>query len=62
MNVRGRSAAIRHMKGEQVAMTLNLSPKKYWLLKWVSQRTGESMRTLVRQAIDQVLEHSASLR
>ncbi len=62
MNVRGRSTAIRHMKGKQVAMTLYLPPKKYWLLKWVSQRTGESMQTLVRQAVDQVLEHSASLR
>jgi len=50
------------MKGKQVAMTVYLPPKKYWLLKWVSSRRGLSMQDLLRQALDQVLEDAAHLR
>jgi hypothetical protein len=61
MYVAGRRST-RHMKGKQVAMTVYLPPKKYWLLKWVSDRRGLSMQDLLRQALDQVLEEAARLR
>ena len=61
MHVQGRQTT-RHMKGKQVPMTLYLPPKKYWLLKWLSQRTGLSMQALLRQAIDDVLNESTRLR
>jgi hypothetical protein len=50
------------MKGKQVAMTVYLPPKKYWLLKWVSDRRGLSMQHLLREALDQVLEEATQLR
>jgi hypothetical protein len=43
------------MKGRQVALTLYLPPRKYWLLKSISQNTGMSMQHLLRGALDQVL-------
>jgi hypothetical protein len=43
------------MKGKQVALTMYLPPKKYWLLKDVSREKGYSMQTLPRQALDEVL-------
>jgi len=61
MHVQGRQTT-RHMKGKQVPMTLYLPPKKYWLLKWLSQRTGLSMQALLRQAIDEVLNEATRLR
>ena len=61
MYVQGRQST-RHMKGKQVAMTVYLPPRKYWLLKWVSNRRGVSMQDLLRQALDQVLEDPAQLR
>lgn len=61
MYMSGRQST-RHMKGKQVAMTLYLPPKKYWLLKWVSRRAGVSMQALVRQAVDDVLEDMARVR
>jgi hypothetical protein len=53
----------RHMKGKQVALTLYLPPRKYWLLKSVSQRSGYSMQVLLRRALDQALAeaHRAAL-
>jgi predicted DNA-binding protein len=50
------------MKGKQVAMTLYLPPKKYWLLKWLSQRRGQSMQELLREAVEIVLADAARLR
>jgi hypothetical protein len=52
------------MKGKQVALTLYLAPRKYWLLKAISQRSGVSMQHLLRKALDQVLvaEHRAMAR
>jgi hypothetical protein len=61
MYVPGRQST-RHMKGKQVAMTVYLPPKKYWLLKWISKRREMSMQDLLRQALDQVLEDGARLR
>jgi hypothetical protein len=61
MYVSGRKTT-RHMKGKQVAMTLYLPPKKYWLLKWLSRQKETSMQSLVRQAVDQVLEEAARMR
>ena len=61
MHIPGRQST-RHMKGKQVAMTVYLPPKKYWLLKWVSNRRGLSMQHLLRQALEQVLEDAAHLR
>jgi predicted DNA-binding protein len=61
MYVRGRSST-RHMKGKQVAMTLYLPPKKYWLLKWLSTRTGLSMQALLRRALNEVLEEAERSR
>lgn len=61
MYVKGRPST-RHMKGKQVAMTLYLPPRKYWLLKWVSKRRERSMQDLLRQALDEVLEDAAQLR
>ncbi len=54
MHVPGRPSS-RHMKGKQVALTLYLPPKKYWLLKAISQRSEVSMQHLLREALDQVL-------
>lgn len=45
----------RHMKGKQVALTLYLPPRKYWLLKSVSHRSGYSMQVLLRRALDEAL-------
>jgi hypothetical protein len=61
MYIQGRKST-RHMKGKQVAMTVYLPPKKYWLLKWLSDRRGQSMQHLLRQALDQVLADAAELR
>lgn len=54
MHVPGRPAN-RHMKGKQIALTLYLPPKKYWLLKAISRRAEVSMQQLLRAALDQVL-------
>jgi hypothetical protein len=54
MHVPGRNTS-RHMKGKQVALTLYLPPKKYWLLKAISSRAEVSMQHLLREALDQVL-------
>ena len=54
MYVRGRSTG-RHMKGKQVPLTLYLPPRKYWLLKAISHRTGATMQQILRQAVDQVV-------
>jgi hypothetical protein len=43
------------MKGNQVAVTLYLPPRKYWLLKATSQKAGLPMQHLLRSALDQVL-------
>jgi hypothetical protein len=43
------------MKGKQVALTLYMPPRKYWLLKALSTRGGHSMQHLLRAALDQVL-------
>jgi hypothetical protein len=43
------------MKGRQVALTLYLPPRKYWLLKAVSRKADVSMQHLLRAALDQVL-------
>jgi hypothetical protein len=53
----------RHMKGKQVALSLYLPPRKYWLLKSISKRSGTSMQQLLREALDQVLAdgHRATL-
>lgn len=61
MYVPGRQSN-RHMKGKQVAMTLYLPPKKYWLLKWISRKRGVSMQVLLREAIDEVLEDTGAAR
>ncbi len=45
----------RHMKGKQVAVTLYLSPHKYWQLKALSHRHRVSMQKLLRQALEEVL-------
>ena len=60
MYIPGRQSS-RHMKGHQVAMTLYLPPKKYWLLKWLSRKRGVSMQALLREAIDEVLENTAGM-
>lgn len=54
MHVAGRKSN-RHMKGRQVALTMYLPPRKYWLLKAVSRQEGVSMQHLLRGALDQVL-------
>jgi hypothetical protein len=54
MHVTGRASS-RHMKGRQVALTLYLPPRKYWLLKAISQKSELSMQELLRTALDQVL-------
>lgn len=54
MHVAGRSSN-RHMKGRQVALSLYLPPRKYWLLKSISSKSGVSMQQLLRDALDQVL-------
>jgi hypothetical protein len=54
VHVAGRSSN-RHMKGRQVALSLYLSPRKYWLLKSISAKSGVSMQHLLRDALDQVL-------
>jgi hypothetical protein len=46
---------LRHMKGQQIAMTLYLPPRKYWLLKALSKKAGISMQQLLRRALDDVL-------
>jgi hypothetical protein len=43
------------MKGKQVALTMYLSPNKYWTLKAASKRNGCTMQHLLRSALDQVL-------
>ena len=62
MHVRGRKTA-RHMKGRQIAFTLYLPPRKYWLLKALSHQGGMSMQELLRRALDDVLakEHRRTL-
>jgi hypothetical protein len=52
------------MKGNQVALTMYLPPRKYWLLKAVSSRTGVNMQRLLRSALDRVLaeEHRSAGR
>lgn len=61
MYVNGRQST-RHMKGRQVPLTLYLPPQKYWLLKWLSRRKGETMQSLLRAAVDEILEEAARLR
>jgi hypothetical protein len=61
MYVAGRRSN-RHMKGKQVPLTLYLPPRKYWLLKWVSNRKEVSMQVLLREAVDSVLQEAASIR
>ena len=48
-------ASNRCMKGKQIPLTLYLPPRKYWLLKSVSHRSGYSMQVLLRRALDDVL-------
>jgi hypothetical protein len=50
------------MKGKQIALTLYLPPRKYWLLKALSYQSGISMQVLLRRALDDVLtdEHRRS--
>lgn len=48
------------MKGKQVAVTLYLSPRKYWLLKALSHRNRVSMQRLLRQALEDVLREDAA--
>jgi len=43
------------MKGQQVVLSLYLPPRKYWLLKSISHRSGCSMQVLLRRALDEVL-------
>ncbi len=43
------------MKGKQVALTLYLPPRKYWLLKAISRKSDVSMQFLLRRALDDVL-------
>ena len=43
------------MKGRQVAMTVYLPPNKYWLLKSLSRRSGQSMQSVMRRGLDSVL-------
>jgi len=43
------------MKGQQIAMTMYLPPRKYWLLKALSKKSGVSMQQLLRVALDDVL-------
>jgi hypothetical protein len=45
----------RHMKGRQVALTMYLPPRKYWLLKAISTKSGLTMQHLLRAALDDVL-------
>ena len=54
MHVAGRNSN-RHMKGRQVALSLYLPPRKYWLLKSISSKSGVSMQHLLRDALDHVL-------
>ena len=54
VHVTGRGSN-RHMKGQQVALSLYLPPRKYWLLKSISSKAGVSMQRLLREALDQVL-------
>ena len=54
MHVPGRDSP-RHMKGKQVALTLYLPPRKYWLLKALSQKCNVPMQSLLRRALDEVL-------
>ena len=54
MHIPGRSSH-RHMKGRQIALTLYLPPRKYWLLKSLSHGAGVSMQFLLRRAVDAVL-------
>ena len=63
MYVAGRGT-VRHLKGKQVPVTLYLSQKKYWLLKALSHRSGETMQSLLRRSVDEVLTqaHRDSLR
>ncbi len=61
MHVPGRGTS-RHMKGKQVALTLYLPPRKYWLLKSISERNGRSMQDLLRGALDQVLAEGSVRR
>ena len=61
MYVTGRQST-RHMKGKQVPMTLYLPPQKYWLLKWLSRRKGMSMQSLLRTAVDEILEEASRMR
>jgi hypothetical protein len=52
------------MKGQQIAMTLYLPPRKYWLLKALSRKAGVSMQELLRRALDDVLkeQHRSQFR
>jgi hypothetical protein len=59
MYVRNRGST-RHMKGKQVPLTLYLAPKKYWLLKWISDQSGLSMQHLVRSALEDVIDREYS--
>jgi hypothetical protein len=55
---------LRHMKGQQIAMTMYLPPRKYWLLKALSKKSGFSMQSLLRRALDEVLkdQHRSQFR
>jgi hypothetical protein len=55
---------LRHMKGQQIAMTMYLPPRKYWLLKALSRKAGSSMQQLLREALDEVLlrQHRSQFR
>ncbi len=57
MHVPGRTSS-RHMKGKQIALTLYLPPRKYWLLKALSHKSDVSMQYLLRRALDDVLADS----
>lgn len=50
-----RRHAVPRLKGKQVALSLYLKPRQYWLLKAVSDRSGLSMQYLLRKALEHVL-------
>ena len=46
---------VPRLKGRQIAVTLYLPQRQYWVLKSVSAGSGFSMQYLMRRALEQVL-------
>ena len=46
---------VPRLRGRQVAVTLYLPQRQYWVLKSASIGTGFSMQYLMRRALEQVL-------